>query len=125
MTVPVTITGPALPATARVARMALSSLAATNGFNIDEVEDLRLALNELFSTLLAESPDGDVEVSISVTSTDDGTLTFKGRRPGPVPPDSGPDALQAEILGVVLTSHDGGVDDDGVWFEATKRRSTL
>lgn len=50
---------PASPGYSRVARLALTGMASRLGFSYDEVEDVRIAVGELFGVLL--DPDGPRE----------------------------------------------------------------
>jgi len=73
----VTVTVPASANSARVLRAVVGSVAAGLDFTYDEIDDLRLALNEAFSQLLTTAPDatsvvvrlagddGAIEVTVS------------------------------------------------------------
>lgn len=58
---------PAQPRYARLARLAASDLASIAGFDVDDLEDLRTAVSELFSVLVDEPRGGDsVELKFEV-----------------------------------------------------------
>ena len=71
----ITLSLPALPQFARVARLTVTGLASRVGFTYDEIEDLRIAVGEVCSLLLP-GPDGRLTCrcrvsadSVSVTAT--------------------------------------------------------
>jgi hypothetical protein len=62
------LTLPAETSYARVARLALTGLASRNGFTYDEVEDIRIAVGEVFGLLVADAAHrNQVEFSCSVS----------------------------------------------------------
>ena len=59
---------PALPEYARLARLAVASLATNVGFTYDEVEDLRIAVDEACAMLLAQAvPGAELECTFELT----------------------------------------------------------
>lgn len=99
----VRLTLPARPSFARVARLAVTGLATRNGFTYDDVEDLRIAVGELFAVL--RLPDGVVEaISLRCRVGDDHLEVLGSKRPsGPLEPVGD---LTREILAAVVDEVD-------------------
>lgn len=106
----------------RLVRLTAAGVAAGAGFDVDDVEDLRVAVNELFALLVddAESIDDEVEVEYSV---DGNSIRVRGHRAleaaAPAAPE--PDDLALDILGVIVDEHSFSADDGGRTFELLKR----
>lgn len=104
----------------RVARLAASSLATDADFDVDELEDLRLALGELVTAAIrATGGDGRVHLAFRV---DELGISVRGRCPAR-------DLQIDEMAGAML---DRCVDlwqvdgvDDGATFSLTKLRSDV
>lgn len=63
----VSITLPAEPAYIRVVRLVAAGLASRLGFTIDQIDDLKIAVDELAAYLTgSKGRDGDLEVSFAV-----------------------------------------------------------
>ena len=93
---------------ASTVRMIAASLGAEAGFTVDEIDDVRLALDEVFS-LLAEHHVGDrVRVAFRLDGTQ--LIVRLTRESGPV--DAVPDELAANILGSVVDHYEFA--NDGV-----------
>jgi hypothetical protein len=121
-----------------LARLTAATLASRTGFNVEEIEDLRLAVDELCLPILRASSRGRLKLRYA---TDDGTVhiacTFLADakvddHPGPGSShQAGPkgthpeDALSACILDALVDEH-GAIDSDhpsmGHWLR--KRRSS-
>lgn len=106
----------------RVARLVASGVATTAGFDVDEVEDLRIAVDEL-CTALVEGGDGsplllgfdlgDGEVSVVGSTKSSGSAAFEPDRL----------ALSRQILAVVVDDHDLNADHGQISVRLRKRRS--
>jgi hypothetical protein len=93
---------------ASTVRMIAASLGAEAGFTVDEIDDLRLALDEIFS-LLAEHHVGD---RVRTTFQLDGDQLVAGLRLESGQVDVEPDELAANILRSVVDRYEfsnGGV----------------
>jgi hypothetical protein len=122
----VRLTVPATPELLRLARVAASGVASRLGFTYDEVEDLRLAIDELcFAVTGGKRRDGWVLMRYVVRG-DARTLEVHGKASFPA---AGPDLLLGELSGAVL---DALVDEHAVYrddeqgspsFRLVKRRS--
>ncbi|HQK96293.1 MAG TPA: ATP-binding protein [Armatimonadota bacterium] len=76
----VTLALPADPRLIRVVRLAVSGLAAELGFNLDEIEDLKLAIGEACTDRLEHAPGATLTVRLSYG---DGELTAEVAGDGP------------------------------------------
>lgn len=93
------LTVPALVDYARVVRLAISGLASRNGFAYDDVEDIRIAVGEVFGVLLDDGGD-DRALRFSTRLSDEGLHVRAERMPAS--PVASPSELSEQILGAVV-----------------------
>ena len=94
---------PAIGSYGRVARLAVVGLASRSGFSYDEVEDLRIAVGEIFG-LLVQPEDADVRLVFSCRLRPDALdLTATREPPGAIPQISD---LSSQILHAVADEVD-------------------
>jgi hypothetical protein len=91
----VDVTVPLRPEYASIVRLVTASLGADAGFTVDDIDDLRLALSEVFSALVDAST-GDAESRVAITF---GT-----------PSDRGGAGTNGRGLAVTLTTADLALD---------------
>jgi anti-sigma regulatory factor (Ser/Thr protein kinase) len=119
---PVELTAPAEPGSARLARILASGVAADAGLSIDDTEDLRIAVSELVALLVdgAESPGQPIVVRYRAAS---GEVVVEGvhraTRSGGEATEV--DDLALEILRVVVDQHSFEADETGRRFHLVKR----
>ncbi|MFN8051005.1 MAG: hypothetical protein U0Q22_06195 [Acidimicrobiales bacterium] len=116
MTIAITIAPD--PRLVRPVRLAMGGLASLAGFDVEAIEDLRIAVNELTATLI-ERGDGS-DLGLQLTVTESGTIRIEGSTPlGAVTTDDDRFLLSDQILSVVADGH-GFSTDAGVasaWLE--------
>jgi hypothetical protein len=113
----VRLTVPAQTRFARVARMTTSSLVATWGADIDDVEDLRIAVDELVTALVPTSSDGEIALTLVLSS---GELRAEGSTAADSLPNL--DSLTREIVSAVVDELVVELHASGrARFEFTKR----
>jgi anti-sigma regulatory factor (Ser/Thr protein kinase) len=118
----VRLTVPAMPEFLRLARVTAAGLASRLGFSFDDVDDLRLAIDELCFGLIGSQghPNGTVEVSYRV-QPDRLEVVGRGRFPGdPDPPRLS--ELSTVILSALVDEHEMTFGTDGPCFRLVKRR---
>lgn len=119
----VLLTVPALPEFLRVARVTASGLASRLGFSLDDVDDLRLALDELCFTLI-DRPLSAEELSLRYV-LDGPTLTIHGTSAtGPSAPVA-LNELSRQILTALVDDHRLWEDEDGAHFSLTKSQTPI
>ena len=114
---------PASPEFLRLARLAAAGLASRMGFSYDEVEDLRIAIDELcFSLIGTEGRAGNIVLRYRMESD---TLVVEGSGQFEdgmgVSPALSP--LSQQILKSVVDEHDLTIGKDGPEFRLLKRHS--
>jgi hypothetical protein len=118
---------PAAPEYLRLVRLTAAGLASRLGFTFDEVEDLRIAVDELCFHLLG---DGDDEVTSDemrtmdlVYSAGQDFITITGRTglSGAVPE---PSELSEQILDALVDEHEVSGTDGMITFRLKKQRES-
>lgn len=89
------------PELLRVVRLVASGLASLTALDLDAVEEVRVAADELVATLMKASDGGQVRVSFAVTG--DGVAISGTTRTAAS--DFSPDPLTERILGEVASDH--------------------
>lgn len=107
----------------RLARLVAAGVAAPAGLGVDDVDDLRIAVDELCVTLVqASAPGGRLTLAFSYA---DGEVRVQGRAPldHPLDPADRRLGLSKEILAVVANEHDLSDRDGHLNFRLVKRRA--
>lgn len=94
---------------ASTARVVAASLAADAGFTVDEIDDLRLGLNEAVSVVADTTGDDTARLRLRF-EVDGARISIEATRSGTqAAPADGPDELAQRILGAVVDtfSYDG------------------
>lgn len=118
----VRLTMPATPQLLRVARLTAAGLAGRLGFSFDEIEDVKIAVDELcFALVGSKGRDGHLTVTYRLQ---DGALAIEGEGAfRSATADPAPSELSAQILAAVVDEHDLSRDGDVMRFTLLKRRS--
>jgi serine/threonine-protein kinase RsbW len=112
---------PAAPEYLRLVRLTAAGLATRVGFTFDEVEDLRIAVDELCFLFVAQ-PDlrRDIEV-LYLAGPDSITIEGHSRLEGSLPE---PNDLSQQILDALVDEHALSDDSAGARFRLVKRRES-
>ena len=113
---PVRLSLPASPRYLAAARVVATSLGAESGLSVDDLEDLRLGVNELVSVLVEAGGDARVELEFEL---EDSSITVRGQRAGATEAEIEVDELTARIVEAVADHH----EIDGSSFSLTKASS--
>lgn len=115
-----TVRFPAQPGYLEISRLNATAMAAELGFDVEELDDLRLAVDEAVAWLVGESSAGTVELRINRSP---GELQFTGTRRGPDGPGCELYDLIHAILGATTDGYEAGRDDDGCRFLRLVKRA--
>jgi hypothetical protein len=118
----VRLTMPATPQLLRVARLTAAGLAGRLGFSVDEIEDVKIAVDELcFALVGSKGRPGSLTLTYRLGNhalTIDGEGVFTsvvGESPAP-------SELSAQILAAVVDEHEFTRDGNIMRFRLVKRR---
>jgi len=104
----------------RIARLTAAGVAGDLGFDLREIEDLRVAVDEMCAVVIEGAP-SDVELSL-VYRADDGELEIEGRCPQDgVAPEIHP--IARELLAMTADEHETGASGGVRSFRLVKRRT--
>ena len=103
----------------RIVRLTGSGVASRLGFDIEEIENFRVALDELASMAIEVAAAGELEVTFFTTETE---LRVNGCAPVAGGVDVGVDALTAQILKAVIDDYELAASDGQVCFSCVTRR---
>jgi len=118
---------PAAPEYLRLVRLTAAGLASRLGFTFDEVEDLRIAVDELCFHLLGDADDraavAEDRTMDLVYSAGSDSITITGRTglSGAIPE---PSELSEQILDALVDEHEVMGDDGMITFRLKKQRES-
>ncbi len=118
----VRLTVPAALEFVRIVRLTGSGVASRLGFDVEEIENLRVALDELASMTIDAAGGGDLELTFSTT---DSELRITGRAPVANGADVGVEELTAQILKAVIDDYELQASDGYVSFSCVTRRPLI
>ncbi len=112
-----------------ISRLNATALAADNGFDIDELDDLRLAVDEAVAWLIDDgsfeaetsAPGSDREIELRITFGAR-TLEFTGTRSGSVSDVPDMSELVQAVLTVTVDQYETGVDEHGRLYVKLSKR---
>jgi hypothetical protein len=119
----VRLTMPATPQLLRVARLTAAALASRLGFSFDEIEDVKIAVDELcFALVGSRGRDGTLTITYRLSDSQleiagDGDFALNGEQ-APAPSE-----LSAQILAAVVDEHELTREGDAMRFRLVKRRA--
>ena len=118
---------PAAPEYLRLVRLTAAGLASRLGFTFDEVEDLRIAVDELCFHLLGdgddESPSGEARTMDLTYSAGSDFISITGRT-GSIGAAPEPSELSEQILDALVDEHEVSGDDGLITFRLKKQRES-
>jgi serine/threonine-protein kinase RsbW len=107
----------------RLARVTASTMASDLSFDLQDIEDLRVAVDELSALLIEDCPpDAVLELTFDAI---DGGLRIKGHIAAPGLPAPTLHPVARELLELVADEYEFSPDGDSRAFRLTKRRRSL
>ena len=104
----------------RIVRLTASGLASRLGFDVEEIENLRVAIDELASMAIEASDGGMLEITFQSSENE---LRIEGSAPAKAGAEVGIDALTGQILKAVIDDYELRTDSGNVCFLCIARRT--
>lgn len=114
---------PAAPEYLRLVRLTAAGLASRMGFTFDEVEDLRIAVDELCFLLVENTGRPNRTMELRYSAGPD-SITIEGEADVAGPPRQ-PSELSSQILAALVDEHEVDGHDTTVRFRLLKRREEV
>lgn len=116
---PILLVLPADAGLMRLARLMASGIATNAGLPVDEVEDFRMAVDEVCTSLVeAAAEEGSITLRFSVI---DESLVVAGDTGNSGQIDEARLSISREILGAITDEQQIGIDDETIWFRIARR----
>ncbi len=109
---------PATPAYVRIVRLAASGIATNLGFDVDELDDLRVAVGELVNLTLEVCKPETLDVVFTIAGSE---FQIEGSAPAADGRTVELDILTRQILDAFLDTYTVEIADDRVCFTCTLR----
>ena len=110
---------PGAPEFLRLARLAAADAGSRAGLTYDEIEDLRIGVDELCHSVMR--PDGTGVVTLVFQLADDGIVAEGEGPPLDRDREAKPSELSRTIVAAVVDEHELGRDGDALRFRVFKR----
>jgi hypothetical protein len=118
----VRLTLPTSPHLLRVARLTAAGVGGRRGLSFDEIEDVKIAVDELcFALVGSRGRPGSLAIVYTLDEgalVIDGLATYEGS-----PPELAPTELSSQILDAVVDEHELITDRERLRFRLVKRRT--
>jgi hypothetical protein len=115
---PVTLTFPADAGMARVGRLTASSVASLADLNVDDIEDIKIAVSEVVTLLIEHGNGGPVTLEFAANAS---SFTIAGSATASGAPIAEEDmALTAAVLDAVCGHHELTTDDGTIQIRVAK-----
>ena len=115
----VRLTVPAALEYVRIIRLTGSGVASRLAFDVEEIENLRVAIDELASMAIEAADGGSLEIVFESGANE---LRIEGCAPARVGAEVGIDALTGQILKAVIDDYELRTDSGRVCFSCNARR---
>jgi len=103
----------------RIIRLTGSGVASRLGFDVEEIENLRVAIDELASMAIEASDGGPLDITFQSAENE---LRVDGRAPAKAGAEVGIDPLTGQILKAVIDDYELRTDSGNVCFSCIARR---